>query len=93
MRIYISGPMTGIENNNFDSFYRAECQLKGEGHTVLNPASNPLGLEYNHYMDISMAMIRSSEAVYCLPGFNKSKGAMAEVAYAVSLGLEILGEK
>jgi len=92
MRVYISGPMTGIENYNFDNFNRAEQALKKDGHVVLNPARNPSGLEYKHYMDIDMAMIRGSEAVFCLEGFERSRGSMAEVAYAISLGLKMMGQ-
>ena len=37
MKIYISGPMTGIKDNNRIEFCRAEALLKGKGHTVINP--------------------------------------------------------
>lgn len=90
MRVYIAGPMTGIEDYNFPAFFNAERRLKAAGYTVLNPARNPEGLEYHHYMDIAMAMIRSSEAVCVLPGWEKSKGARAEVAYAEALGKSTL---
>lgn len=86
MRVYISGPMSGIADYNFPAFFAAEVELRDCGDTVLNPARNPKGLEYNHYMDIAMAMIRASDAVCLLPGWENSKGAKAEVAYAESLG-------
>ena len=38
MRIYISGPMTGHSDNNFDAFWNAANRLRGEGHFVINPA-------------------------------------------------------
>lgn len=37
MRIYISGPMTGIENLNSIGFYSAEYRLHKAGHFVINP--------------------------------------------------------
>lgn len=89
MRVYISGPMTGIEDYNYPAFNAAAKRLKSDGQTPLNPAANPSGLEYKHYMDIAMAMIRSSDAVLCLSGWRDSRGARAEVAYAESLGLDI----
>jgi len=88
-RVYISGPMTGFPDFNFPAFRDASARLRGLGHCVLNPARNPLGLEYHHYMDIAMAMVRCAEVVVLLPGAETSKGSRAEVAYAVSLGLSV----
>ena len=93
MRVYISGPMSDYPDYNYEAFNEAERLLKETGFVPLNPARNPQGLEYNHYMDISMAMIRASEAVFCLDGYENSKGALAEIAYAKSLGLQIIIEK
>ncbi|MCP4756388.1 MAG: DUF4406 domain-containing protein [Proteobacteria bacterium] len=89
MRIYISGPMTGLPEFNQPAFFKAEDLLVSAGHTPLNPARSPKGLEYRHYMDIAFAMVRSAEAVFCLPGWENSKGATAEIAYAESLGLKV----
>lgn len=36
--IYISGPMTGYERFNFESFHKASLKLKELGHTVISPA-------------------------------------------------------
>ena len=38
MRIYLSGPMTGIPDHNFAAFENAAYKLRGEGHFVINPA-------------------------------------------------------
>lgn len=37
MRIYISGPMTGLPNNNRAAFDAAACRLSVVGHFVINP--------------------------------------------------------
>lgn len=87
MAVYISGPMTGYDNYNRPAFFEAEKMLKSQGYEVFNPAKNPDGLTYSQYLDIDMAMVRCSNAIYCLPGCDKSKGAQAEIAYAKSLGL------
>lgn len=34
---YISGPITGLENGNFDAFMKAQKELEKEGYIVLNP--------------------------------------------------------
>lgn len=38
MRIYIAGPMTGIEDLNFPAFYAAAEDLREQGYEVVNPA-------------------------------------------------------
>jgi len=92
MRVYISGPMTGRKDYNFPAFHEAEKALKNKGLTPLNPARNPPGLEYHHYMDLAMAMVRCSQAILLLPGWEESRGAQAELAYARSIGLEVMAE-
>jgi len=37
MRIYISGPMTGLPYNNRAAFDAAACHLRDMGHFVINP--------------------------------------------------------
>ena len=86
-RVYISGPMTGISEYNFPAFFKAEKLLKEYGYIPLNPARSPKGLEYKHYMDIAFAMIRSSQEIYTLDGWEKSNGAIAEVAYANAISV------
>lgn len=87
MKVYIAGPMTGLKNYNFPAFYDAEEKIKKNGMIPLNPARSPAGLQYRDYMDISFAMVRSSDAYATLPGWESSAGARAEVAYAESIGL------
>lgn len=90
MKIYIAGPMTGYKNFNRDSFNDEAYLLKEEGHTPLNPAVLSDGLSQREYMDICFAMIRAADAVYLLQGYEQSKGALAELAYAEKLELEVV---
>jgi hypothetical protein len=89
-KIYIAGPMTGYENFNRDSFHSAQHSLLLDGLVALNPATLPDGLTQGQYMDICFAMIRAADAIYLLKGYEESKGAMAELAYAEKLELEII---
>ncbi|AOT26266.1 DUF4406 domain-containing protein [Vibrio anguillarum] len=88
-KIYIAGPMTGLPEFNKPEFFKAEFKLKCESYTVLNPAILPDGLQHHEYMEICLPMVRVSNAVYMLKGWEKSKGAVMEHEYAKDLGLEI----
>lgn len=88
-KIYIAGPMTGYENFNRDAFYYKASELITKGFTPLNPAILPDGLTQAQYMDICFAMIRAADGIHLLKGWGKSKGALAELAYAEKLELSI----
>ena len=40
MRIYIAGPMRGIEEFNFPAFHAAAARLRAAGHVVFDPAEH-----------------------------------------------------
>ncbi|ECF6948283.1 DUF4406 domain-containing protein [Salmonella enterica] len=81
--VFICGPMTGYENYNRDAFMRKEKELIARGATVLSPAMLPDGLEHEQYLTITRGMIRVSDAVYLLPGWENSNGARQEALYAI----------
>lgn len=101
IKIYICGPMTGIENLNHPTFFKAEEYLKSKGYDVINPArmDEELGLDpHAGIMDpefLKKAAQRDLEAVIAcdaiamLPDWEKSKGAMAEMAVAQWLDKKI----
>ncbi len=89
--IYISGPMTGIEDLNRAAFERAEKKIQEMGHIALNPHRFPELETYEDYLLLDIEMIAmAADAVALLPGWEKSHGAKKELAAAISLGLEIL---
>ncbi|MFW1108389.1 DUF4406 domain-containing protein [Vibrio parahaemolyticus] len=93
LTIYISGPMTGYLHFNHPEFFRIEELIKEAGHIPLNPARNPMNLTYYQYMKLSFSDLFVSDAVVRLKGWMESKGALAEVFAAHSLGLIIIDEK
>lgn len=89
MKIYLSGPMTGIENNNFETFAAAAKDLREEGHEVINPAEQINKSSWTEYMRHDIAELVKCDAVAVLLGWNKSKGAKIEVYIAEALGIPV----
>lgn len=94
IKVFISGPMTGIEDFNKPEFLRAERLLKRAGYSVFNPAWLDLdeAWDTNEIAAIDMAALTNCDAIYQLDGWENSKGAVAEFNTAKWLGLEILTE-
>ena len=89
MVIYIAGKITGDKEYR-GKFEKWENALRDRGHVVLNPATLPEGMASADYMRICFAMIDTAEAVFMLPDFRESMGAMLERDYAAYCGTEIL---
>lgn len=89
--VFICGPMTGYENYNRDAFMRKEEVLIDCGVVVLNPARLPDGLEHEQYLNITRGMIRVSDLICLLPGWEKSNGAQQEVIYALKRNIWPMG--
>ncbi len=91
MKIYISGPMTGIPDFNFPAFMQAEAMIEARGHTAINPAKN--GLTKSHswreHMKADIKMLLDADGIVFLPGWEKSKGAALEGAIASALNVPI----
>jgi len=93
IRIYISGPMTGIKNLNKETFAKAEKDLRQAGYEVMNPwlldSYRPEKMTWAERVrdDIKLMMICNAVAV--LPGWLNSRGARLETDIAHALGWKI----
>lgn len=90
-RIYISGKITGIENEAPQLFSRAEFELRQKGYETVNPMT----LNHDHdkswhsYMKEDVAALCQCEAIYMLSNWTDSKGAIIEHTIAMYLGLKV----
>jgi hypothetical protein len=105
MKIYIAGPMSGVENFNFPLFFETEEKLKELGYEVINPAHNDgetleeaLAMAgtpdkpnnpWSYYMRRDLPNVLNVDALCVLPNWRRSKGALLEVHIAKALGLPI----
>ena len=96
MKIFISGPVSGT-TDYMERFGNAQKYLESLGHSVINPVlvtSNlPEDTTQKEYMSLDLTMLFMCDAIYMLNGYGKSKGALAELATAKSIGCEIFYEE
>ena len=91
MKLYISGPMSGLSEHNFPAFREAARKLTRAGYDVIDPSENFGGrtdLERKAYMREDIGNVLKADGIALLPGWSDSKGASLEVAIADELGLE-----
>lgn len=103
MKIYLAGPMSIVpETLNFPAFFETAKRLENEGHQVFNPAQADLDkwgdletvkreANYRDCLETDMIYIcREAEAIAFLPGWEQSKGCLAEWATAKAIGLKFI---
>lgn len=106
-RVYICGPMSGIELNNVAEFCRMEAMLKvlGASH-ICNPAKRWLDSKRESSYEESMrwcigelvsdkflSVDRNTDFLVRLSGWNHSDGATLESKVARMCGIPILEQK
>ena len=97
-RVYISGPMSGLPDNNFPAFHAAAADLRGLGYEVVNPAEIDAGVRADEVgtdafwracMRADIKALCDCGALALLPGWERSKGAHIELNLAHRLGMRI----
>lgn len=90
MKIYIAGKITGDPDYK-KKFADAETALVRKGHSVMNPAWQNEGKEFNYadYMLVSEAMQKICNAIVLLDDWKESEGATLEHHRAILRGQKI----
>lgn len=91
MRVYISGPMTGMKDLNFPAFNYYAGVLRAVGYEVVNPVElNPdPTTPWDKCMRADLKALCDCDALALLPGWENSKGAHLELHVAHRIGLKI----
>lgn len=91
-RLYLAGPMTGIEGFNFPAFNEMAANLRTCGFTVENPAEHGVveGAQWEDYMAYDLTRLGLCGVIALLPGWELSQGARLEVMIAEHLGMRVV---
>ena len=88
-KLYIAGPMTGRIEYNVPAFMELANYLRRMGYVVRNPAEiNPdPSEEYGTMMRRCFVALMDCHAIVMLPGWETSRGAMAEFVAATAANI------
>ncbi|CAM3173322.1 DUF4406 domain-containing protein [Pseudomonas fluorescens] len=91
-RVYVAGPMTGIEDFNYPAFNAVADQLRAQGYEVENPADHGIveGAQWADYMAYDLTRLGLCGMIALLPDWEKSQGARLEVLIAERLGMTVV---
>lgn len=94
-RLYLAGPMTGIEDFNYPAFNAMAERLRAAGYDVENPADHGTvdGADWADYMAYDLTRLGLCGQVAVLPGWENSKGARLEVHIARELGMPVVNAR
>lgn len=92
MKVYLAGPMSGYPEHNFPAFHSAAADLRSRGIDVVSPAEcegEQESKSWADWMRRDLQLISEVDAIACLPGWEKSKGARLETHIACELGMPL----
>jgi hypothetical protein len=98
VKIYISGPVSGLPEGNKPAFDKVAANLFSSGLAYFNPQDVPPHPEsmtdkdeiWRYYMRRCVKEIPDCTQIWMLPGWQASKGANWEFNIAVMLGLQVV---
>lgn len=93
MKVYVSGPMSGLPLLNYPAFRAATSRLRAAGVEVVCPtevaAQQPMESRWEDFLREDLRHLLDVDAVVCLPGWMRSRGARLECFVAAELGLPL----
>ena len=99
-RVYLAGPMTGYPDHNYAAFADAALAIRGAGFEVYSPAEFDGGMWAKQptaafpvrraFSAYTRFICEDADALIVLPGWENSRGAMAEVRLAVVIGIPVV---
>lgn len=91
MKIYLSGPMSGLPEHNFPAFHAAAARLRERGYEVVSPAELHVHTsgDWHDYLRADIKALCDCDTLALLPGWAKSRGAQLELHIAHRLDLTI----
>jgi hypothetical protein len=91
MIYYLSGPMSGLPNNNIKAFNEAAAFLRSNGVEVVNPPEICTGCNnWHEYLRKDIKALCDCDGIIMLPGWEDSKGAHLELHIAHRIGIKII---
>lgn len=97
-KIYISGPMRGVENMNRETFRRVASMLNELGFEAVNPhlfdvstTNNGILLTDQEWIEVDILALKHCDAIFMLPGWQDSEGAQREWGTAWEERLQVYG--
>lgn len=89
-RVYLSGPMSGIADNNFPAFHEWAARLRGQGFDVVSPAEIQEAGTWELCLRADLRELCACDAIALMPGWEASKGANLELHVAHRVGMEVM---
>lgn len=89
-RVYLSGPMSGIANNNFPAFAEWAAKLRADGFEVVSPAEIQEAGTWELCLRADLRELCTCDAIALMPGWESSKGANLELHVAHRVGMEVI---
>jgi hypothetical protein len=90
-KIYISGKISGIENEAPELFAKAETELQAKGFETVNPMTlnHEHDKSWHSYMKEDVKALCECDEIFMLSNWIDSKGAIIEHTIAMYLGLKV----
>lgn len=97
-KVYISGPMRGVEDMNREAFDLIARTLNRLDFEAVNPhrfnvstTSGDILLTDEEWIEVDILALKHCDAIFMLPGWQDSAGASLEWGDAVELGIPAYG--